>query len=131
MFYFLFVDIVDICNDLNLKLDEQVGLNVGYLVYNIIVVFFDKFEVCCVLNMVIDKKVIVDVVYQGDVEVVKNLILLIMWFYNDVIEDDKYDFEVVKVVLEVVGVLGLMMEVWVMLVQCFYMFNVCCIVEMI
>lgn len=62
----------------------------------------------------------------------KNLILLIMWSYNDVVKDYDYSFEKVKVLLVEVGFLnGFDIEIWVMLVSCFYNLNVCCMVEFI
>ena len=110
-------DLADIKADPNLKLDEQPGLNVGYLAYNTTVAPFDKPEVRKALNMAMDKKAIIDAVYQGNAEVAKNPIPPTMWSYNNAIEDDKYDPEAAKKMLEDAGVKDLSMEVWAMPVQ--------------
>lgn len=118
--------------DKNINLMEQVGLNVGYFFYNVQKKLLDDVKVCQVLIYVVNKEVIIKVVYQGVGVVVKNLILLIMWGYNDDIKDYGYDLEKVKVLLKEVGLeKGFIIDLWVMLVQCFYNLNVCCMVEMI
>ncbi|TWI32956.1 ABC transporter substrate-binding protein [Paracoccus sulfuroxidans] len=124
-------DIEAIRNDPNLKLDEQAGLNVGYLAYNTTVAPFDKPEVRRALNMAMDKKALVDAVYQGSGVVAKNPIPPTMWSYNDAIEDDKYDPEAAKKMLEDAGVKDLAMEVWAMPVQRPYMPNARRAAEMI
>lgn len=86
-------DIAAIKADPNLKLDEQAGLNVGYLAYNTTVKPFDDVRVRKALNMAMDKKAMVDAVYQGGGEVAKNPIPPTMWSYNDAIKDDEYDPE--------------------------------------
>ncbi|WP_423206935.1 ABC transporter substrate-binding protein [Paracoccus yeei] len=116
-------DIADIKADPNLQLLEQAGLNVGYLAYNTTVAPFNKPEVRKALNMAIDKKAIVDAVYQGSAVVAKNPIPPTMWGYNDSIEEDKYDPEAAKAALEAAGVKDLTMEVWAMPVQRPYMPN--------
>lgn len=116
-------DIETIRNDANLKLDEQPGLNVGYLAYNTTVAPFDDARVRKALNMAIDKQAIVDAVFQGDAEVAKNPIPPTMWGYNDAIEDDAYDPEAAKALLEEAGVTGLNMQIWAMPVQRPYMPN--------
>ena len=110
-------DLADIKADPNLKLDEQPGLNVGYLAYNTTVAPFDKPEVRKALNMAMDKKAIIDAVYQGSAVIAKNPIPPTMWSYNNAIEDDKYDPEAAKKMLEDAGVKDLSMDVWAMPVQ--------------
>ena len=58
-------DIKDLKADANLKVDEQEGLNVGYLAYNTKQTPFDKVEVRKALNMAINKQAIIDAVFQG------------------------------------------------------------------
>ena len=116
-------DIEAIKADSNLKLDEQAGLNVGYLAYNTTVAPFDKPEVRHALNMAMDKKALIDAVYQGNAEVAKNPIPPTMWSYNDAIVDDVYDPEAAKAALEAAGVKDLTMEIWAMPVQRPYMPN--------
>tara|TARA_R100001369_G_scaffold17740_2_gene33161 strand:- start:2810 stop:4399 length:1590 start_codon:yes stop_codon:yes gene_type:complete len=96
---------------------EQEGLNVGYLAYNTNVAPFDNANVRKALNMAIDKQSIIDVVFQGSGEIAKNPIPPTMWSYNDAIEDDQYDPEAAKAMLEAEGVSDLSMKIWAMPVQ--------------
>ncbi|RCW88914.1 ABC transporter substrate-binding protein [Paracoccus lutimaris] len=116
-------DLADIKADPNLKVDEQPGLNVGYLAYNTTVAPFDKPEVRKALNMALDKKALIEAVYQGNAEVAKNPIPPTMWSYNSAIEDDAFDPEAAKKMLEEAGVKDLSMEIWAMPVQRPYMPN--------
>ncbi|QDY68741.1 ABC transporter substrate-binding protein [Qingshengfaniella alkalisoli] len=96
---------------------EQEGLNVGYLAYNTTMEPFDNPKVRKALNMAIDKQGIIDVVFQGSGEIAKNPIPPTMWSYNDAIEDDPYDPEAAKAMLEEEGVTDLSMKIWAMPVQ--------------
>ncbi|TKT74257.1 ABC transporter substrate-binding protein [Aquamicrobium sp. LC103] len=109
--------------DSNLKVMEQEGLNVAYLAYNTTQAPFDKPEVRKALNMAINKQAIVDAVFQGAATPAKNPIPPTMWSYNESIEDDKYDPEAAKKMLEEAGVSGLSMKVWAMPVSRPYMLN--------
>ncbi|MGO4840497.1 ABC transporter substrate-binding protein, partial [Rhizobiaceae sp. 2RAB30] len=100
--------------DPNLKVSEQEGLNVAYLAYNTTQAPFDKPEVRKALNMAINKQAIVDGVFQGLASPAKNPIPPTMWSYNKAIEDDKYDPEAAKKMLEEAGVKDLSMKVWAM-----------------
>jgi dipeptide transport system substrate-binding protein len=102
---------------------EQEGLNVAYLAYNTTQAPFDKVEVRKALNMAINKQAIIDAVFQGAATPAKNPIPPTMWSYNDAIEDDKYDPEAAKKMLEDAGVSGLSMKVWAMPVARPYMLN--------
>ncbi len=75
----------------------------GYLAYNTTVAPFDNPQVRKALNMAMDKQALIDAVYQGNAEVAKNPIPPTMWSYNDAIEDDKYDPEAAKAMLEEAG----------------------------
>lgn len=116
-------DLEGIKADPNLKMDEQAGLNVGYLAYNTTVAPFDDVRVRKALNMAMDKQAMVDAVYQGSGIVAKNPIPPTMWSYNDAIKDDAYDPEAAKKLLEEAGVKDLSMEIWAMPVQRPYMPN--------
>ncbi len=96
---------------------EQEGLNVGYLAYNSTMPPFDNANVRKALNMAIDKQAIIDVVFQGSGQIAKNPIPPTIWSYNDAIEDDPYDPEAAKAMLEAEGVTDLSMKVWAMPVQ--------------
>ncbi|MDF1621242.1 ABC transporter substrate-binding protein [Pseudothioclava nitratireducens] len=116
-------DLEAIKADPNLKLDEQAGLNVGYLAYNTTVAPFDNPKVRKALNMAINKGAIVDAVFQGAAVAAKNPIPPTMWSYNDAIQDDPYDPEAAKAMLEAEGVSDLSMKIWAMPVQRPYMPN--------
>ncbi|MBB3313086.1 dipeptide transport system substrate-binding protein [Rhizobium sp. BK196] len=116
-------DVAELKKDPNLTVMEQAGLNVGFLAYNTQQAPFDKPEVRRALNMAINKKAIIDAVFQGAAQVAKNPIPPTMWSYNDKIEDDKYDPEGAKKALEAAGVKGLSMKVWAMPVSRPYMLN--------
>ena len=116
-------DLAGIAADPNLKMDEQAGLNVGYLAYNTTLAPFDNPKVRKALNMAINKEAIVATVFEGHAEPAKNPIPPTMWSYNDAITDDPYDPEASKKLLEEEGVSGLSMEIWAMPVQRPYMPN--------
>ncbi|WP_163270525.1 ABC transporter substrate-binding protein [Chelativorans alearense] len=110
-------DIESLKSNEALKVDEQEGLNVGYLAYNTQQEPFDKPEVRKALNMAINKEAILDAVFQGAGQAAKNPIPPTMWSYNEAIEDDPYDPEAAKQMLEEAGVSDLSMKVWAMPVQ--------------
>ena len=76
-------DIEAMRSDADVNLLEQEGLNVGYLAYNTKVAPFDNTNVRKALNMAIDKKAIIDVVFQGAGQAAKNPIPPTIWSYND------------------------------------------------
>ncbi|WP_380058123.1 ABC transporter substrate-binding protein [Falsihalocynthiibacter sp. SS001] len=110
-------DIEAMQSDENLVVMEQEGLNVGYLAYNTTVAPYDNPKVRKALNMAIDKQGIIDVVFQGSGEIAKNPLPPTMWSYNDAIEDDAYDPEAAKAMLEEEGITDLSMKIWAMPVQ--------------
>ena len=103
--------------DKSLKLEELQGLNVGYLAYNAQQPPFDKPEVRRALNMAINKKAILDAVFQGAGTAAKNPIPPTMWSYNDDVVDDEYNPEKAKQLLADAGVKDLSMKIWAMPVQ--------------
>lgn len=116
-------DLDEIRNDPKLKMDEQAGLNVGYLAYNSQIAPFDDVRVRRALNMAMDKQAMVDAVFQGGATIAKNPIPPTMWSYNEAIEDDTYDPEAAKALLAEAGASDLSMEIWAMPVQRPYMPN--------
>jgi dipeptide transport system substrate-binding protein len=116
-------DIAALKADTNLTVAEQAGLNVAYLAYNTTVAPFDNAAVRKALNMAINKQAIIDAVYQGTGQAAKNPIPPTMWSYNDAVQDDAYDPEAAKKMLEEAGVKDLSMKVWAMPVQRPYMPN--------
>ncbi|WP_132309710.1 ABC transporter substrate-binding protein [Martelella mediterranea] len=101
----------------DLKVMEKEGLNVGYLAYNTKVAPFDNPKVRKALNMAVDKQAILESVFQGAGEVAKNPIPPTMWSYNDEVQDDPYDPDTAKAMLEEEGVTDLSMKIWAMPVQ--------------
>jgi dipeptide transport system substrate-binding protein len=110
-------DIAEMKADPAITMMEQEGLNVGYLAYNSTQKPFDNPKVRKALNMAIDKKAIIDVVFQGSGQAAKNPIPPTMWSYNNSIQDDPYDPEGAKKMLAAEGVSNLSMKVWAMPVQ--------------
>jgi len=116
-------DVEDMKADPNLKVMEQEGLNVAYLAYNTKVAPFDNVKVRKALNHAINKEAIVEAVFQGQATPAKNPIPPTMWSYNDAIEDDVYDLDLAKKMLEEAGVSNLSMKIWAMPVSRPYMLN--------
>jgi dipeptide transport system substrate-binding protein len=77
--------------DPKLKLMSQNGLNVGYLSLNVKRKPFDSLEVRQAINMAINKKSLVDAVYQGAGAVAINPIPPTMWSYNRTVKDYEYN----------------------------------------
>ncbi len=110
-------DIEKLKADPNLNVQEQNGLNVGYLALNVKKPPFDKKEVRQAFNMAIDKEAIVKAVYQGAGEVAKNPIPPTIWSYNTDIPAFTYDPEKAKQMLADAGVKDLSIDLWYMPVQ--------------
>jgi dipeptide transport system substrate-binding protein len=107
-------DLEEMAADPDIQLPQQEGLNVGYLAYNSKVPPFDNVNVRKALNMAINKQAILDAVFQGAGKVAKNPIPPTIWSYNDAIEDDVYDPEKARAMLEAEGVKDLEMKIWAM-----------------
>lgn len=107
-------DIEALKTDDTVQLMDQAGLNIGYLAYNTMMKPFDDVRVRKALNMAINKKAILDAVYQGAGQMATNPIPPTMWSYNDAVQDDPYDPEAAKKMLDEAGVKDLSMKVWAM-----------------
>ncbi|WP_068316651.1 ABC transporter substrate-binding protein [Polycladidibacter hongkongensis] len=110
-------DVADMEKDSNIKVLRQEGLNIGYMAYNTQQPPFNDVRVRKALNMAVNKQAIIDAVFQGSGKIAKNPIPPTMWSYNNAVEDDKYDPEAAKKLLEEAGVKDLQMKVWAMPVQ--------------
>ncbi len=104
-------------NDSEINLMQQEGLNVGYLAYNTMMPPFDNPKVRKALNMAINKKAILQAVFQGSGKAAKNPIPPTIWSYNDAVQDDPYDPAAAKKMLAAEGISNLSMKVWAMPVQ--------------
>ncbi len=125
-------DIQAIKADPNLQLLEQAGLNVGYLGFNTEKKPFTDPRVRQALNMAINKKAIIEAVFQGTGTVAKNPIPPTMWGYNDAVKDYPYDPAGAKKLLAEAGFPnGFETDIWAMPVQRPYMPNARRTAEMI
>jgi dipeptide transport system substrate-binding protein len=116
-------DVASMKTDKNLKVMEQEGLNIAYLAYNTTQPPFDKVEVRKALNMAINKKAIVDAVFQGMATPAVNPIPPTMWSYDKATKDDAYNLDEAKKLLASAGVKDLSMKLWAMPVSRPYMLN--------
>ncbi len=110
-------DIASLKSDSSLTVLQQEGLNIGYLAYNALQKPFDDPKVRKALNMAINKKAIIDAVFEGTGTIAKNPIPPTMWSYKQDTVDDPYDPDAAKKMLDEAGVKDLKMKVWAMPVQ--------------
>lgn len=111
-------DIARMKQDSTINLMEQPGLNVGYLAYNVEKKPLDNVKVRQALTLVVNKKAIIDAVYQGAGQAAKNLIPPTMWSYNDAVQDYPYDPAKAKELLKEAGMAdGFSIDLWAMPVQ--------------
>ncbi len=97
---------------------QSQGLNVGYLAFQTQKEPYQDARVRRALSMAINKKAIIDTVFQGAGEVAKNPIPPTMWSYNDDITDYDYDPEAAKALLAEAGLSeGFTTDIWAMPVQ--------------
>ncbi len=101
----------------DVELLEEEGLNVGYLAYNTEREPFTDPRVRRALNMAINKDAIIDAVFAGAGTAAKNPIPPTLWGYNEDIEDDPYDPEQARQLLEEAGASNLRTTLWAMPVQ--------------
>ncbi|WP_168400842.1 dipeptide ABC transporter periplasmic-binding protein DppA [Erwinia amylovora] len=111
-------DLTRMKEDKNINLMQMPGLNVGYLPFNTEKKPLDNVIVRQALTMAVNKKAIIDAVYQGAGQAAKNLIPPTMWGYNDSIQDYPYDPEKAKALLKEAGMAdGFAIDLWAMPVQ--------------
>ncbi len=111
-------DLAAMKKDPNIKLMEKEGLNVGYLAFNTKKEPFTNVKVRQALNMAINKKAIIEAVYQGAGKMAKNPIPPTIWSYNDAVKDYEYDVAAAKKLLTEAGFAnGFETDLWAMPVQ--------------
>ncbi len=104
--------------DKNIKLMEQEGLNVGYLAFNTQKKPFTDVRVRRALSMAVNKKAIINAVFQGAGTVAKNPVPPTIWSYNDAVKDYPYDPAAAKKLLAEAGYAdGFKTDLWAMPVQ--------------
>ena len=102
----LFPNVADLAKmktDPKVQLLEQKGLNVAYIAFNNEKPPFDNVKVRQALNYAVDKKAIIDAVYQGGGTAAKNPLPPTIWSYNDEIQEYPYDPEKAKQLLAEAG----------------------------
>jgi len=111
-------DLPSIKANAKLQLLSQSGLNIGYLAFNNLKKPFDDVRVRRALSMAIDKKAILEAVYQGAGQPAKNLIPPTLWGYNNSVVDYPYDPAAAKKLLAEAGLPdGFETDLWAMPVQ--------------
>ncbi|WP_110947788.1 ABC transporter substrate-binding protein [Pseudomonas bohemica] len=119
-------DIAPLKADANLKMPDQAGFNLGYIAYNTMDKIKDdnkpnplaKLEVRQALDMAVDKKAIIDAVYQGAGQLAVNAMPPTQWSYDTTIKDAPYDIAKAKELLKKAGVAqGTEITLWAMPVQ--------------
>ncbi|MFM2486378.1 ABC transporter substrate-binding protein [Celerinatantimonas yamalensis] len=110
-------DLKDMASNPNIKLLHKPGLNIGYLSFNVTHKPFDNVKVRQALNYAVNKKAIINAIYQGAGEMAKNPIPPTMWSYNEAIKDYPYDPAKAKELLKEAGVSHLNTNIWAMPVQ--------------
>jgi dipeptide transport system substrate-binding protein len=96
-------DIALMKNDPNINLLTMEGLNVGYIAFNVEKKPFDNKLVRQALNMAVDKKSILNAVYQGAGQPAKNPIPPTLWSYNNNVKEYPYDVAKAKEMLAKAG----------------------------
>ncbi|AMO74608.1 ABC transporter substrate-binding protein [Pseudomonas citronellolis] len=111
-------DLESLKKDANLNMPSQPGFNLGYIAYNVLHKPLDKLEVREALDMAVNKKAIIDAVYQGAGQLAVNGMPPTQWSYDDSIKDAGYDPEKAKELLKKAGVPeGTEITLWAMPVQ--------------
>jgi dipeptide transport system substrate-binding protein len=101
--------------DPNIKLLEQPSLNLSYMAYNTAKAPFRDVRVRRALNMAIDKKNIINLIYQDTAVLATNPIPPDMWGYNSTLKDEEFNPEQAKKLLEAAGYPdGFTTELWAM-----------------
>jgi dipeptide transport system substrate-binding protein len=96
-------DVALMKNDPAINLVQKNGLNVGYIAFNVEKKPFDNKLVRQALNLAVNKKAILDAVFQGAGAVAKNPIPPTLWSYNDKVADYPYDPAKAKALLAQAG----------------------------
>ena len=89
-------DLQQIKDDKNLELISLSGMNIGYLAMNMDKPPFDNRKVRLAINHAINKKAIIDHLYNNLGIPAKNPIPPTMWSYDDSIEDYSYNLKLAK-----------------------------------
>ncbi|CAN1567298.1 DdpA ABC-type dipeptide transport system, periplasmic component [Burkholderiaceae bacterium] len=115
-------DLPSMRDDPRMAVMNQTGLNVGYVAYNLLKKLFTDVRVRRALNMAINKRRILRVIYKNTAVPAINPIPPMVWSYNREIEDDVFDPVAAKKLLAEAGYpAGFSTTLWAMPVQRPYM----------
>ncbi|HEY1611521.1 MAG TPA: ABC transporter substrate-binding protein [Paraburkholderia sp.] len=116
----------------NIAMPSQPGFNLGYLAYNTQHKPLDNVDVRRALDMAINKKAIIDSVYQGAGQLAKNPMPPTQWSYDKTLTGNPYDPAKAKALLAKAGFPnGFSLSLWAMPVQRPYNPNARLMAEMI
>ncbi|WP_321883808.1 ABC transporter substrate-binding protein, partial [Paraburkholderia bannensis] len=125
-------DIAPLKADANLAMPSQPGFNLGYLSYTVTRKPMDKLEVRQALDMAINKKAIIESVYQGAGQAATNPMPPTQWSYDKSLTAQPYDTAKAKALLTKAGFPnGFEITLWAMPVQRAYNPNARLMAEMI
>ena len=125
-------DLASLKADPKLKVITAPGFNIGYLSYNTEKPTTGKLEVRQALDMAINRKAIIDAVYQGQGQEASNPFPSSLWSYNPALKNPPMDIEKAKALLKKAGYPdGFEITLWSMPVQRPYNPNAKLMAEMI
>jgi dipeptide transport system substrate-binding protein len=111
-------DIAAVKADPSLAMPSEVGFNLGILGYNTTKKPLDNVQVRRALDMSINKKAIIESVYQGAGQIATNPMPPTQWGYNKSLKDAPYDVDKAKALLKEAGYPdGFDLTLWAMPVQ--------------
>jgi len=111
-------DLASIKADKQLNVIEKPGFNLGYISYNVRHAPLDNLQVRQALDMAVDKKAIIDAVYQGAGQLAQNAMPPTQWSYDETVKDAPYDLDKARELLRAAGVKeGTELTLWAMPVQ--------------
>ena len=116
----------------NIAMPSQPGFNLGYLAYNVTHKPLDNVDVRHALDMAINKKAIIESVYQGAGQLATNPMPPTQWSYDKNLKVNTYDPDKAKALLAKAGLAkGFDITLWAMPVQRPYNPNARLMAEMI
>ena len=111
-------DIDTLKSDPNVQLPSKPGFNLGYVAYNVEHKPFDNPDVRRALDMAINKKAIIQSVYQGAGQLATNPMPPTQWSYDSSLKGSPYDPQKARALLQKAGVKdGTEVTLWAMPVQ--------------
>jgi dipeptide transport system substrate-binding protein len=111
-------DLKPLKEDNKLQMPDQAGFNLGYIAYNVTHEPLGNLKVRQALDMAVNKKSIIEAVYQGAGQLAVNAMPPTQWSYDESIKDAGYNVEEAKKLLKEAGVKeGTEITLWAMPVQ--------------